>query len=267
MKTQWIGMALVWGMATSAKAFTVYDPTVHTSILMQTVQEVAKFAEMIGHQVTQVRQLTDQLNAFRNYQKTFGTPANVGIQVATPVLADLRVREVGQSLSAVVRAARGVDALLHDGGGLYRVVGEDFLTPKGLTVAREASGYRVFAAVNAAAANFQSVEASTTARRKALREQVAVVLEELRAAKDAAEVAKLSGVLGGLESALSGLDQETQVALANVVVQDIENRNDQARQEKAVKEEQTAAFAEALANFRKTFRVVTAPTRFPAAHP
>jgi hypothetical protein len=264
MKAKWISVALALCTVTSGQAFTVYDPTVHTSIIMQTVQEIAKFAEMISHQVAQVQQMTEQLNAFRNYQKTFGTPASVGIQVATPVLADLRVKEIGQSLSSVVSGARGIDSLLHDGGGLYRVVGETFATPKGVKVARDAGGYRVFAAVNAAAANFQAMASATTSRRTALKEQVAVVLEQLRAAKDAAEVAKLSGVLSGLESALAGLDQESQSALANVVVQDIENRNDQARQEKAVKEEQTAAFAEAVGNFRKTFRVVSGPTKFPA---
>ena len=52
-------------------------------------------------------------------------------------------------------------------------------------------------------------------------------------------------------------------ALPARLVQDIENRNDERKQLRALKDQQGAAFSEALDNYGKTFRILDAPTTFP----
>lgn len=249
---------------TTAGALTVYDPNVHSSILIQTTKELASFAEMIRHQVSQIQTLTDQLAEFRHYEELFGDPAAVVLPMTGPVVDDLRQSELGQSVGAVIAVSEGAQALVYNAGGLYHTVGATFQTPKGEEVARSTNTFRPFAAINAATANFEAVTVNVAARRVALKGEIARTLEQLRGADNAAEVAKLTGVLGGLEAALQGTGQEADQALATVLIQDIENRNDQVKQSQALKEEQSAAFSEAVGNFGRTFGLVNSPTRFPS---
>ncbi len=262
MKTR---IVLLWAATlVTAQAWTVYDPAVHTSIVVQTAKEVAKYAEMIGNQVEQIHTLTDQLNEFRHYEELFGDPKEVILQTAQPLMDELHTEELGKSWETVVVEADGAKALVYDAGGLYHGIGATFVTPMGERIARFTNAFRPFAAINAASANFQVVITNVTARRVAIREEIAQTIEQLRAAENAAEVAKLSGVLSGLGASLAGTEQEGAQAAATVMVQDIENHNDERKQLKAMAEEQAAAFREAMVNFAKTFHVVSEPTSFPA---
>ena len=247
----------------SARAFTVYDPAVHSSIILQTSQEIAKFVSMINNQVSQIRTLTDQLDEFKDYKKLFGDPKAVLLATAGPLLSDLRQSELGQSFGAIVSAADGADALVYNARGLYHSIGAGFTTPKGHTVPRNKNEFRPFAAINSATANYQIVSTNAAARRTELKAQIAATIEQLRSADDAAEVAKLSGVLTGLSAALTGTEQEANQSLAPTLGQDIETRNDERKQARALKEKQSAAFSEALGNYGKTFRLLDAPTTFP----
>ena len=74
----------------------------------------------------------------------------------------------------------------------------------------------------------QSTDA--TARRIALKAQIAATTDALRNATTDAEVQKLSGVLVGLSSALNNTDYEIHQATASAIVQDIANRNEVQRQ-------------------------------------
>ena len=72
-----------------------------------------------------------------------------------------------------------------------------------------------------------------------------------------------SAVLTGLSADLHSTEQETSEAVATALVQDIENRNDERKQARALKDQQGAAFSEALGNYGKAFKLLDAPTTFP----
>jgi len=241
----------------------VFDPALQTQSILNTAQEVAQMVRQINNQIQQIHQLTEQLSEFKNYEKLFGDPKTVVVSTVTPLMNELRRTELGRSLGTIVKAADGADALLYNAGGLYLSVGTTFQTPKGVIVPRNTNSFRQFAAINAATANYQNVSTNAAAHRVALRAEIAATMEQLRGAESDAEVQKLSATLTGLSSALAGTEQETSEALANALVQDIENRNDERKQAQAIKEQQSATFSEALENYGKTFRLIDEPTTFP----
>ena len=74
---------------------------------------------------------------------------------------------------------------------------------------------------------------------------------------------KLTGVLIGLDAALSATDRELDQATTLALVQDIENRNDADKQVRARREEQKAEILETFGNYRTTFQLNTQPPLFP----
>jgi hypothetical protein len=252
------------GVATSARAqWVVYDPTLHTQSILNTAQEIAKYIEMINNQVQQIQTLTDQLNEFKHYEELFGDPKAVLLSTVKPLTDDLRKTELGQTLTTLDNAVNGADAMLYDAGGLFHSVGTTFKTPNGATVTRLEAPYRPVAAVQKTTDNFLSVSSDATARRIALKGQIAATTDALRNATTDAEVQKLTGVLVGLSSALNNTDYEIHQATASSIVQDIANRNEIQRQIEAKKEQQHAEFTEAVQKYGQTFRLMDAPTAFP----
>src|SRR5688572_1893379 len=81
--------------------WTVYDPAVHTQTIMNGVQEIAKFVEVINNQVQQINTLRDQLNEFKHYESLFGDPKAVVVATVAPLVNDLRRTELGTSMEAM----------------------------------------------------------------------------------------------------------------------------------------------------------------------
>jgi hypothetical protein len=52
-------------------------------------------------------------------------------------------------------------------------------------------------------------------------------------------------------------------AASSAMVQDIQNRNDQQKQQQALTEQQNAEFEEATSNYVATFQLLAAPVQFP----
>lgn len=262
MKTQTIALLALIPFGVNAQ-WAVFDAGVQAQLIMGTAQEIAKYAEMINNQISQIQKLTEQINEFKHYKSLFGDPKAVVVAAAGPLVTDLRRTELGTSLQAVMKAADGAQALAYNAAGLYQTVGAVFKTPAGQTVARHTNEFRPFAAVNHAAANFHIVSTNAAARRIELKQQIAVTIDALKVATTDAEVQKLSATLTGLSAALSGAEQEIAQAFATAMVQDLENRNDERKQSQAIHEQRSAAFAEAIGSYGKTFRLLDAATTFP----
>lgn len=250
-------------VTTSQAQWAVYDAANHSQQIIGTAQEIAKFVEMINNQVQQIERLTQQVNTLNHYVDLFGDPASFTPPSIAMLTADLRKTELGETLSELQTAAEATAAMLDDGGGLFQVIGEEFTTPGGVTMARREEPYRAISAVQNTTANYLSVSTDVTSRRVALKTEIANTTDALRAAKTDAEVQKLTGVLLGLSAAADTADHEVTQATASAVVQDIANRADDRRQIEAKKEQQHAEFAEAVDNYTKTFRLLSAPASFP----
>jgi hypothetical protein len=252
------------GIAVSARAqWIVYDPTLNIQQILDQAQNIAKYIEMINNQVQQIQKLTDQLDEFKRYEDLFGDPKAVLLSTVKPLTDDLRKTELGQTLSTLEGTVNAGQALLYNASGLFQSVGTTFNTPNGTTVTRRQAPYLPVAAVQKTTDNYLSVSTDATARRLALKEQIAATTDTLKAARTDAEVQKLTGVLIGLSSALNNTDYEINQATASALVQDVANRNDAQRQIEARKEQQHAEFAEVLQKYGQTFRLINAPTAFP----
>ena len=239
---KFIALALVTlGITVSARAqWVVFDPTAQIQSIINTAQEVAQFVTMIQNQVQQIQSLTDQLNEFKNYESLFGDPKAVVLTTVQPLVNDLRKTELGETLTALEGAVDAGEAMLYDANGLFSSIGTTFTTPDGASVARREAPYLPIAAVQKTTDNFLSVSTNATARRIALKEEIAWTTTALKSATTDAEVQKLTGVLIGLSSALNNTDYEINLATTSALVQDVANRNEEQRQIEAKKEQQHA---------------------------
>jgi hypothetical protein len=255
---------LILAVEQSARAqWIVYDPTVNMQQIMAQAQNIAKYVEMVQNQVQQIQTLTDQLNEFKHYEDLFGDPKAVLLSTLKPLTDDLRKTELGQTLTTLESTVNAGQAMLYDAGGLFHGIGTTFNTPHGLTITRQQATYLPVAAVQKTTDNYLAVSTDTTARRVALKQEIAATTDQLKAATTDAEVQKLTGILIGLSSALNNTDYELNQASASALVQDIANRNDTQRQVEAQKEQQHAEFTEAVQQYGQKFRLMNAPTQFP----
>ncbi|MCI0533813.1 MAG: hypothetical protein L0Z50_01155 [Verrucomicrobiales bacterium] len=176
---------------------------------------------------------------------------------------DLRHTPVGRTITELQRIADGKATLTYDGNGIYKQIDVTFKPPSGKDVEREAAEYKPYEAVNRTTQNYTNVTADVLARRRTLKEQIAVTTERIQSATTAPEVQKLTGVLIGLNSALSATDKELDQAVSLSLVQDIENRNNAEKQIQARREEPKAQMLETFGNYRPTFQLNTQPPVFP----
>lgn len=252
------------GLVASARAqWIVYDPVNNMQQILNAAEEIAKFVEVVNNQVQQIRTLDNQLSEFKNYAREFGIPSAVVLNTVQPLVTDLRKTELGQTLTALEGAVDADQAMLYDANGLFQSIGTTFTTPNGATVTRREAPYLPVAAVQKTTDNFLSVSTDATARRVAVKEEIARTTTALKNATTDAEVQKLTGVLIGLNAALNNTDYEINQATASALVQDVANRNEAQRQIEAKKEQQHAEFTEAVQKYGQTFRLMNAPTAFP----
>ncbi|MEO7297375.1 MAG: hypothetical protein ABI042_02220 [Verrucomicrobiota bacterium] len=260
-----IALALVTvGLTISARAqWVVYDPINNVQQILAAAEDIAKYIEMINNQVQQIQSLKDQLTEFKHYEDLFGDPKSVLLSTVKPLTDDLRKTELGQTLTTLEGTVSASQAMLYNAGGLFQSIGTTFTTPDGQTITRQQNAFKPVAAVQKTTDNYLAVSTDATARRIALKEQIAATTDALKKATTDAEVQKLTGVLIGLSSALNNTDYEINQATTSAVVQDIANRNDAHRQIEAKKEQQHAEFTEAVQKYGQKFRLMNAPTAFP----
>ena len=263
MKRTLLTLTVLSVTAVSQAQWTVYDPTLHSHQILTSAKEMAKFVEMIGNQVRQLRAIEEDVNTLRHYVNLFGSPASVKAPSATDLTQLLEKKEVGHVPRELLEASDPAAAMMHEGHGVFNPVGTAFVTPGGTTVTRAPELYRSAAAIQATTENFLTVAADAAARRAQIKAEIAETTTALSKATTDAEVQKLGAVLVGLGSALQSTELEVAQASASVLVQDDATRADERRQAEARKERQSAEFTEALENYRSTFRLVTEPATFP----
>jgi membrane-associated HD superfamily phosphohydrolase len=257
-------IAIALPLAFSARAqWIVYDPTSNIQQILDEAENLAEYASMIDNQVQQIDTLTSQLSEFKNYESLFGNPSQVALSMVAPLTGDLQSLEPNINLENLVSSADGSYALNYNDNGLYATVGASFQTPGGATIQRPADQFKPFAAINRTADNFVAVADDAAKRRASIKDQIAQTTEQLKNATTDAEVQKLQGVLTSLNGDLASTDDEVNQAVGSALVQDIQNRNDQQKQQQALSEQQNAEFHEAVNNYATKFQLLNEPTVFP----
>ena len=100
-------------------------------------------------------------------------------------------------------------------------------------------------------------------RRQELRRQIQSTLRDLQAATTVTEIQKLQGILSAQTSELSAIDRERDAANHRVIVQNIENQTDAARQKQARREEVEASVLQTTDQIGKAFKVDSSTVRIP----
>ena len=172
---------LTFALAAHAQ-WTVFDPTMNVQQIIDTAQQLAKYAVMINNQVQQIQTLNTQQTEFKKYEAVFGNPASTSLPTLPTLVNDLNRTEVGVPLTTLQTTASPNQAMTYNGGGLFQAVGTTFTTPKGQTVTRQQSPYVPIAAIQNTTSNYLSVSTNIEARRVALKQDIASTIDQLKAA-------------------------------------------------------------------------------------
>jgi hypothetical protein len=171
---------------------------------------------------------------------------------------------VGQTFEALQQAASAARAFTYDADGLYSAVNDRVITANAKEIPRAEDLYKQFDAVIRMVADYKAVHEDTESRRKELRDEIRATTAEAQSALTQTLVDKLKVVVTAQNAELAAIDRERDAALSRVMVQDIQNRNDAARQQEARKEDRAVAFQEANDNLANFLKPDTTPLTIPA---
>jgi hypothetical protein len=242
-------LGLLSGAASHLSAqWVVVDPTLIAQEAANQATNLAKYVEMVNHQLTQIDHLARQLSQIESYNRAFGNPdALRAIAGAGPAMDSLREAGISESLSALVRESDGTRALNNSGNGLYEPIRG--VSQGGVPISRNADAYKRYCAVECSATNFTSVVDDIRSRRERSKARLADTVSRIQDASTASEVQKLQGVLSAQSVELQALDQELNAAAAQTVVQDIANRTNFRKNEQAQAESIAVDRHDALVKF------------------
>ena len=239
MKTKYITSILFLASIASSQAITVADPTAHIIAKTSQVENIAKYVEMVNNQVEQINTLKGQLEQVTEYVDRFGDPESLlDITGVDDLISSFNQSGVGKTIETIRSEVDGASAIKYTASGLYTEISDQ--TASGVDVERNPEDYKEFAAVQNASANFSKVYDDVQERRTDLKENIAETTEALEASTTDAETQKLTGVLIAQSSELEAIDSELNAAAYQATLQDIENRNEDARQSQAAYEEHAA---------------------------
>ena len=226
----------------------VQDPTLIAQDAVHQAANIAKYVEMVNHQLTQIDNLARQLSQLENYNRAFGNPdALRSIGGSGPAMDSLREAGISESLSSLVSKSDGTRALANSGSGLYQSI--TAISRSGIPIPRDTVSYKRYCAVECSATNFTAVVDNIRSRRERSKARLADTVARIQDASTASEVQKLQGVLSAQSVELHALDQELNAAAAQTVVQDISNRSNFLKNQQAQSESIATDRHDALVKF------------------
>lgn len=209
------------------------------------LEVMRQWAEQLESLNRQLRQLEQQLAVQQRIRDVMGDPsaAGGGMLLRELGLTDL-AREYGDTLAATRRLANAVESLQRTANGIYAKL-ED-RTSLGESFVRDESIYRRYAAVERQADAMERIEAETAAPRLEVQREIAVTLEQLKAAGTQAEVDKLTAKLSALQAQAGRLETVRRDELAKLQTQQLLNDNQAAKERQDLLERQLKEEAQSL---------------------
>lgn len=226
------------------------------------VENIAKWVDSIAQLKTQIDQLNRQISIQSDIRQWTGNPVEAGGKLALNVLGEKDlVREYGRAKNTILGMVDSLDSLKHTSSGSYRAIANVDLD--GNEVKRDALTFRRYAVLDATQANTEQVIADTKARETELQEEIALTLEDLKAATTEAETQKISAKLTALNGQLAQVEATRRREVDAVALQKI--ANDARLEQERLAAAESAAKDDYLANQRvsaymKTLRVRKNPT-------
>lgn len=185
-------------------------------------QNIAKWVDSIAKLRTQIDQLNQQINIQDDIRKWSGNPVEAGANVLLDVLGEEDLaREFGRGRDEILWVTRSLDSLQNTANGNYRSIQSASID--GGNVAHDALTFRRYSVLDAKQANTVLVADATKARELELQEEIALTLQELKAATTDAEVQKLSAKLVALNGQLAQVETVRRREVDEVALQKIAN--------------------------------------------
>lgn len=210
------------------------------------IEILRQWAAQLEQLNRQLRELESQLAVQQRIRDVMGDPSAAGAGLALRDLGatDL-ARTYGDTLAVTRRLANAVDSLRRTSEGIYREL--DDRTSLGKDFSRQEPLYRRYAAVERQADTLTTVHETTAARSVALQREIAGTLEQLRRAATQAEVDKHNAKLAVLTGQVAHLDAQRREETDKLLVQQILNENQAAKERQDLFEKQLAEERQTLA--------------------
>lgn len=241
----------------------VTDPTTQAILQQQTAAEATQHSENITKWVESIEKLNTQINQYDqqiqqlNQLKTFvGDPAQAASLIGLDKLtSSLGQTSVGQTLQTLASSADGNASLNETFNGLYQAIPNT--TASGTTVTRNSELYKSNSAVEKNRENLEKVYADTDGRIQELRKDLAETAEQMKNAKDQAEVQKLQAKMQATQAEIDTLLEQRRDAADQLIAQDISNRNQVEKEAKAKAEDSYAEMSSYNKNMTKAMQPQT----------
>lgn len=185
-------------------------------------ENIAKWVDSIAQLRTQIDQLNQQINIQDDIRKWAGNPTEAGANVLLDVLGEKDlVREFGRGRDEIIRSTQSLESLKNTASGNYRSIQNTDLN--GQDLRHDALTFRRYSVLDAKQANAELVTDETKSRESELQEEIALTLQELKAASTEAETQKLSAKLTALNGQLSQVEAARRREVDEVALQKIAN--------------------------------------------
>jgi hypothetical protein len=206
----------------SASGIPVIDAASIANNRVAQAENIAKWVDSIAKLRTQIDQLNQQINIQDDIRKWSGNPTEAGANVLLDVLGEKDLaREFGRGRDEILRTTRSLDSLQNTAGGNFRSIQGASLD--GSNVQHDALTFRRYSVLDAKQVNAVQVTDETKSRESELQEEIALTLQELKAATTDAEVQKLSAKLTALNGQLAQVESTRRREVDEVALQKIAN--------------------------------------------
>lgn len=246
MKTITLIMALALAALARAQIPVTDAASIANNRIIQ-AENLAKWVDSINHLQQQIEALHQQINIASDMRRWAGDPKAAGTNLVLEGLGgpDL-IREFGRAQRAIVGTVDSLYSLKRTASGTFSAIGSVDLD--GNEMARDAMIYRRYAVLDAKQDLTDQVTQETAQREQQLQGEIAVTLEDLKAADTDAEVRKLSAKLNALNGQLGHVEAARRREVDGVVLQKI--ANDSRSEEEQRAEAELEARNDYLANQR-----------------
>jgi hypothetical protein len=213
---------VVWFADHAAAQIPVTDAASIANNRIAHTENIAKWVDSIAKLRTQINQLNQQINIQNDIRKWTGDPVEAGVNVVLDVLGEEDLgREYGRARNEIIRTTRSLESLGNTAAGNYRAIRSIDLEGEDLQF--DPLTFRRYSVLDAKQANTAQVVDETKARDVELQEEIALTLQELKAASTDAEVQKLSAKLVALNGQLAQVEAARRREVDEVALQKIAN--------------------------------------------
>ena len=212
-------------------------------------ENLAKWVESIAQLKQQITQLDQQIKLQADIRQWTGDPKAAGNNLVLSSLgASELARDYGRAKNVIRSLTNSFDSLSQTGNGNYRAIVSVDLDGNPLN--RDALTYRRYSILEATQANTDQVTADTKTREDELQADIALTLEDLKAAPTEAETQKISAKLAALNGQLAQVEATRRREVDAVALQ--KTANDSRLEEERLAAAESAAKDDYLANRRVT---------------